>query len=113
MVIVANELAMRSIREEAAIVYRMDDKKLYFRDTDRWNCLMTEGDTKVLMGPPGPPGPPGLPGLQGDQGPPGPQGPKGDKGDFGEYSGEDQAVGCPGVELQHRSPCSPAPDTIL
>ncbi|XP_022112002.1 acetylcholinesterase collagenic tail peptide-like isoform X2 [Acanthaster planci] len=87
IIIVPNEIAMRSIRAEAALVYRMDDKKLYFRDTDNWNCLMTEGSMKVITGPPGPPGP------QGDMGPPGLQGPKGDKGDYGEYNGDQEICG--------------------
>lgn len=75
IVIVPNEYAMNKIRTEASIAYRMDDKKLYYRDDSSWNCLIKE-DTleEVKQNLIGPPGPPGLPG---------PRGPKGDKGDIG------------------------------
>ncbi|XP_071505682.1 uncharacterized protein [Diadema antillarum] len=78
IIIVPNELAMNSINEEAALAYRLDDKKLYFRDDSTWNCLMASSDlhqeVKTMRGPPG---------RQGAPGPPGPPGPKGDKGDVG------------------------------
>ncbi|XP_038048758.1 acetylcholinesterase collagenic tail peptide-like isoform X2 [Patiria miniata] len=103
IIIVPNEIAMHSIRAEAALVYRMDDKKLYFRDTEHWNCLMTEGSMKVIAGPPGSPGP------QGDMGPPGPQGPKGAKGDLGDYSGGDQEV-CGNYLIEGKEQCDDGND---
>ncbi|XP_033629059.1 acetylcholinesterase collagenic tail peptide-like isoform X1 [Asterias rubens] len=99
IVIVPNEIAMQTIRAEAAIVYRTDVKKLYFRDTDEWNCLMVEDSTKVVTGPPGPPGPPG------EMGPTGPQGPKGETGDMTEPDDKDDNSICGNAILEGKEEC--------
>ena len=72
---------MNSIRDEAALVYRKDVGKLYFRDDSTWNCLMTETDGYIGGGGGGGTGRPGPPG------PPGPVGPKGEKGEAGSIKG--------------------------
>lgn len=83
IIIVPNESAMNNIQTEAVIAYRMDDKKLYYRDDISWNCLIAEDTLEEvkqnLIGPPGP------------QGIPGPRGPKGDKGDIG-IMGDDGTI---------------------
>ncbi|XP_072033099.1 uncharacterized protein [Amphiura filiformis] len=76
LLVVPNELHMNTIDTEASIVYRLDNKKLYFRDDTTWKCLMTE-ENEMMSGA-GRPGPPG---------PPGPIGPKGEKGDSGNLVG--------------------------
>ncbi|XP_030829956.1 acetylcholinesterase collagenic tail peptide [Strongylocentrotus purpuratus] len=91
ILIVADELAMNSISEEAALAYRLDDRKLYFRDNTNWNCLMASSDllqeVKTMRGPPG------------RQGMPGPQGPIGEKGDKGD-TGSDTDLIIPGQEVE-------------
>ncbi|XP_041473506.1 collagen alpha-1(III) chain-like isoform X2 [Lytechinus variegatus] len=91
ILIVPDENAMNSISEEAALAYRLDDRKLYFRDNANWNCLMASSDllqeVKTMRGPPG------------RQGMPGPQGPRGEKGEKGD-SGSDTDILIPGQEVE-------------
>ncbi|XP_071943298.1 uncharacterized protein [Antedon mediterranea] len=75
LVVVADEFALNEINSEVLLAYRLDNKKLYLREDDQWQCVMLQKDIQKMQGPPGPPG------ETGKRGKPGPMGPRGEKGD--------------------------------